>query len=436
MKRVLMFTPYFLPRRRVGAMRPFRFVIHLRECGWEPVVLTIAAKGQQLTPREAELLEGIQIIELNPPFDRTLSSESQLKPYQAGQKKTKLKIKKNRNFLTKLDRHLPVDSWIFFYILQYNKIVNLVEEIDPDVVYGTGDPWSGLLVPQWLAKRFKIPFVADFRDPWTLCKVRMHDRFSPSIALDKYFERKIVETANVVLFQAGKTEEKYKAHYAKQVKSTQTIYNSYDLALMKNSKTEEKIKQDSRLKIGFFGKFRLMSPAKIIIDVLSDIKTNQGEIYKNIHVFSYGPLNEVDQKHASAGGVSAQFHQCDAVPLELASAELQKYDILFLSTDPRRDEIIPAKLFEYFSAGKPILSLSPNPEVGELLARSGAGIQFKISDKVEIATLLAKCAIEKQSGKLISFPADPQPEKIKQFEARETTRELAELFDKLLPSHG
>lgn len=417
-------------------MRPFRFVIHLREQGWEPVVLTIAAKGQQLTPRETELLEGIQIIKLNPPFDRTLSSESQLKPYQVGEKKVKPKIKKSNGFLTKFDHNLPVDSWLFLFMLQYKKIVNIVEEIKPDVLYGTGDPWSGLLVPQWLAKRFKIPFVADFRDPWTLCKVRMHDRFSPSIALDKYFERKIVETADMVLFQAGKTEEKYKTYYAKQAKATQTIYNSYDLALMKNNKIEEETKPGSRLKIGFFGKFRLMSPAKIIIDVLAEIKDSQGEIYKNIHVFSYGPLNEVDQKDASAGGVSAQFHQCDAVPLEHAATELQKYDILFLSTDPRRDEIIPAKLFEYFSAGKPILSLSPNPEVGELLEMTGAGIQFKIEDKAEIVALLTKCAEEKQQGKPISFPANLQHEKIKQFEACQTTRELAELFDKLIVSRG
>ena len=97
MKRVLMFTPYFLPRRRVGAMRPFRFVIHLRDFGWEPVVMTIAAKGQQLTPREAELLEGIRIIELAPPFDRTLASESQLKPFQS-QHKAEPKIKKQEGF--------------------------------------------------------------------------------------------------------------------------------------------------------------------------------------------------------------------------------------------------------------------------------------------------------------------------------------------------
>ncbi|MDZ7682579.1 MAG: hypothetical protein U5J63_12930 [Fodinibius sp.] len=31
MKKLLMVAPYFLPRRRVGALRPFKFAIHLRE---------------------------------------------------------------------------------------------------------------------------------------------------------------------------------------------------------------------------------------------------------------------------------------------------------------------------------------------------------------------------------------------------------------------
>jgi len=59
MKKVLLFAPYFLPRQWVGAMRPFRYAIHLRDHGWDPVVLTIPAPGQRLTERKACLLETV-----------------------------------------------------------------------------------------------------------------------------------------------------------------------------------------------------------------------------------------------------------------------------------------------------------------------------------------------------------------------------------------
>lgn len=56
-------------------MRPFRFAIHLREYGWEPTVLTIAAPGQELTDKEAALLRDVSVLSVKPPFDRVLAHD-------------------------------------------------------------------------------------------------------------------------------------------------------------------------------------------------------------------------------------------------------------------------------------------------------------------------------------------------------------------------
>jgi len=47
-----MIAPYFVPRRRVGAQRPFKFAIHLEKFGWKPTVITIADQNQDLSANE------------------------------------------------------------------------------------------------------------------------------------------------------------------------------------------------------------------------------------------------------------------------------------------------------------------------------------------------------------------------------------------------
>src|SRR5699024_9018081 len=87
-------APYFLPRRRVGAWRPFKFAVHLRDFGWEPHVITIHEKSGSLTDKEARLLSDIPVYELTPPFDLThklsrhldLNGRADIKEYEKAQK--------------------------------------------------------------------------------------------------------------------------------------------------------------------------------------------------------------------------------------------------------------------------------------------------------------------------------------------------------------
>jgi len=37
----------------------------------------------------------------------------------------------------------------------------------PDIIYTTSGPYSNHLVGLWAQRRFHIPWLADFRDPWS-----------------------------------------------------------------------------------------------------------------------------------------------------------------------------------------------------------------------------------------------------------------------------
>ncbi|MEX0748244.1 MAG: hypothetical protein WD275_09615, partial [Rhodothermales bacterium] len=120
-------------------MRPFRFAAHLREFDWNPIVLTIATPGQRLTEKETRLLEGIEIVELASPLDRTTRSESQL----GGARK---KATRTDALLRTLDYQFPTDTWMLLFLARYPEMIRIVERVRPSVIWCTGDPWSGVVI--------------------------------------------------------------------------------------------------------------------------------------------------------------------------------------------------------------------------------------------------------------------------------------------------
>ena len=100
-------------------------------------------------------------------------------------------------------------------------------------------------------------------------------------------------------------------------------------------------------------------------------------------------------------------------------------DLLLLSTHPLRDDIIPAKLWDYLLADRPILSLCPNPEVGEWIDRYRAGIQA--TDAPHAARMLLGALNE---GAL-AISRDPVPiaERMQRISGRAMAARMAEVFD-------
>ena len=412
-------------------MRPFRFAIHLEEFGWKPTVLTIKAAGQRLTSREAELLKGIEIIELESPVDRTTISESQL-----GVSSTETASGgPAARLLETIDEQFPIDTWLLLFLSQYGKLKDIVKRVNPQVIWATADPWSSIVIGRQLARRFKIPYFPDFRDPWTLSELRAASQWKASRAVDRYFEVKILRDADVVVFQTPLVQEMYRRHYADIHFASASIPNSFDPdvfvdAIELDAHEGRAVSGGDTLKIGFFGRFRRLSPATPIVDVLSTMRRSDPEAVKRVEVHSFGPLTLEDEEYAGDRGVLSCFRQRQAVPLENSLSVLREFDILLLSTERSRKEIIPAKIFEYMVAGRPNLSLSNNPEVERMLNVTETGIQLPSARAA--AGLLTGCLEARQKSARMPIPFNPNRHEIMQFEARKTTRDLAALFDALV----
>lgn len=278
------------------------------------------------------------------------------------------------------------------------------------------------------------PFIADFRDPWTISAVNLRDRSPFSMEIDKKVEKRVVQNADRVVFTSGLTEKKYMDEFNLPKSKTRTIYNSYDSGLIEEHKNEtwSESLNPEYLNMIFFGRFRRLSPVTPVADGLKELKNISPKDASNIHIHSFGKPDAEDLRMIKEYGLEKNFIYHDPVVPEKMVPVLKSADILLLSTNMAREQVIPAKLWDYLTVEIPIFSITPNPEVGEIIMRSKAGIQVHPDEKVEIAELLQSFAQAKRNDE--SFLLSPEKEipDREMFEAKHTSGELASLFDDLL----
>ncbi len=386
---VLLISPYFTPRPRVGALRAAKFAKYLHEFGFEPHIVSLD-----------EGLPGQSVYKLSTPIDRThKTSGSALGKGAANDR------------LSLLDRMVPVDTWLPVMWWNRAKVVEFAREKKIRLVWSTGDPWSGHLLASAVSKALDVPWIADWRDPWSLCKVRNLGRPRWTRKVDAVVERRWMSQATHNTFTADETTRRYVEAYGVEAS---TIYNAFDQEEVSPGVLKP---AEVRVELVFFGRFRELSPAEPVIRMVAACKDPA-----RVRVVSFGSMPDPDLRLAESLGVAESFVFETPVPYAQAASRLRRADLLLLSTDPRRDDIIPAKLWDYLPIGRPILSLAPNPEVGRILARTRTGAE---GDPVA------------QLNDYLDNPASwrhtPDTELIGTYSARSTTESLANLMRSLLP---
>ena len=174
MKRVLIITYYWPPAGGSAVYRWLKFTKYLREFGWEPVIYT--AENGEYTELDPDNVKDI-------PSGVTVLKQPIWEPYNfykrfIGQKKTE---KINVGFLTEKKKPAlaeRISVWVrgnffipdarCFWVKPSVKYLSAWLAKNPvDMVISSGPPHSMHLIAMKLKKQFNLPWIADFRDPWT-----------------------------------------------------------------------------------------------------------------------------------------------------------------------------------------------------------------------------------------------------------------------------
>ena len=431
MKKVLIITYYWIPSGGAGVQRWVKFAKYLREFGWEPVIFT---------PSNPEFPSIDHSFEKDIPLDMKVLKTPIWEPYNiyrklAGKKgesinagfisenkkqgwKEKLSIWIRGNFLIPDPRRFWIRPSVH-YLKDYLQIHEV------DAIITTGPPHSMHLIGLGLQKYHpNIPWIADFRDPWT--NIDFYKELNLTWLADKIhhrLERKVIQAADTVLVVSQGMKEEYALL---QPKRLEVITNGYDASDVLNST----VPMDEKFSISHIGTLSSPRNPKTLWRVLREI-CNENEIFKSdLQIQLVGKVDFSVLEDIRHFGLQDQLLKIDYLTHSEAIAKQQSSQLLLLliNQSDNAKGILTGKFFEYLAAKRPVLGVGPSDgDAAAVLKETGAGVMVDFDD--ETAT---KKAILDYYSLYKSFSLSVESGGVERFSRRSLTQELVRLIESTL----
>ena len=436
MKRVLVITYYWPPTGGSGVQRWVKFAKYLPKEGWQPVIYT-PENPEQLAidkslaneiPAETEILK-TRIIEPYRFYKEFLKKSGHSKeavevnPVNAQNKSIFQKVAMwiRGNFF----RPDPRCMWInpsVKYLKDYLK------EHPVDLIVSTGPPQSMHIIGMKLAEATGLPWVADFRDPWT--KIFYFKHLSMTKATEKWhkkMERKVLDKASTIVAVSPLVQQEFQAMTQTPV---ELITNGYDECDFTSSKFEEaEGGKDRDFIITHTGLFAADGNPTVLWEVLSEKCRKDSEFADKLKIRLVGKTDEQIINSLIEQGLETKTIDLGYQQHAVAVDEQRKASLLILPLrkEPEYKAVLPGKLYEYLASWRPVLGIGqPDGAMSMILNSTKTGVVFDWNDKASLKRFIDLCWERHLKGELTVEDAD-----ISRFSRINLTRRMAELFEKL-----
>jgi len=423
MKRVLIITYYWPPSAGSGVQRWLKFSKYLPEFGWQPVIFTpenpdFALQDSSL---EKEVDKHTEVLKF-PIWE----------PYQLFRSLKKQQPKDIASILEYKDpgtldqlavwlrgNLLIPDPRLFWIKPAVNFLAEICEQNDFKAIITTGPPHSMHLIGRNLKRKTGIPWLADFRDPWSNWEFLDTLKLS-QFARNKHqkLEASVFEEADSLVTISPTFKNEMQGIGAKNV---QVVLNGYDPADIPESLSPP-LYQMTVLEIVYSG---VIDGIRDPFPFLIALKTVFGETTGKVRLTFVGRVNE------SIKNLVAQDNWFNAhveLPGYVSHKEVFSYYekaqllLLILTNTKNAKGNIPGKLFEYMATGREILALGdPMGDTASIIEASGAGKVFAHQDEDGLVQFLRDLEKREAPGLI---RAD-----IQKYSRKNITQQLALLLD-------
>jgi glycosyltransferase involved in cell wall biosynthesis len=413
MRSVLLIAYHFPPMGlSSGLQRTLSLTRYLPEQQWQPVVLTAH-------PRTYESINEGQVADI--PTGTVVK------------RAFALDTRKHLSVMGRYFRFMALpDQWVSWAVGGVLSGLNLIRKYRPAVIWTTYPIATAHLIGLALHRLTGLPWVADFRDPMT----DEHYPQSPAkLKAYRWIERHTVNHCNVAVFTTGATLELYRQRYPDLPAERwalvpngfdEEIFAEVELGLVLTSATSQEtpkillhsgvIYPSERDPSAFF-----QALARLKLSDQIDSARFKVRLRACGHESIFRPLLQ-------DYGIEDLVELLPVIAYREALAEILSADALLVMQADNCNHQVPAKVYEYFRAGRPVLTLTdPDGETARVVRDAGLEDIFPLNDVDAIATGLVEFLRKVDDGSA----AKVAPGAVRHASRQHSAEMFARIFDSL-----
>ena len=372
-----------------GVQRWLKTTKYLREYGWEPVIFT-TENGEASVIDEGMLKQIPKGIEtLRAPIWEPFSvykkltgkkKDEKLVPGTATEKSSSFM----QNFSVWVRGNVFIPDarkfWIKPATTQLNKYL-ATHKID--AIVSTGPPHTTHMIAMNVAQKNNIPWLADFRDPWT--NIDFYDKLKLTNWADKKhkrLEQSVLEKANQVVTVSWSWAKDFQKISDRM---PMVITNGYDPEDFKNAGV---VDLDKKFTITHAGSLNDDRNPHALWKALAQLCKDES-FAKDLEIKFIGQVAPVAINGLTKAGLENNLNLIENLPHEKVVNEVMKSQVLLLPLNdtPNIDGVVPGKLYEYIGAKRPIICIGkPTGDAAKIINETNAG---SVSDFNDVETLVA-----------------------------------------------
>lgn len=403
LRRLLLFAYYFPPENESGAKRPYRFVRYLEQHGYQAHVITASRQHPGAPWKDATEAPGAM------PAARRV---------QAG-----------ACIGAAIQRVIPYNDQLPWVAHAVAEAQRLASTLRPDAIISTAPPVACHLAAWRTKRRFRLPWVADFRDP--ICG-NPHRTRKLSRPYDAFVERLIVNNADAIIANTDAAGETLGRRYPQWAHKIHVIWNGYD--------PEERLeplpipRRERKVLLHCGSLYAGRNPGAVVAAMDRLIARGQLDPAKvRLRLIGWMDCSQPwvsrpEFRNLQNHGCLEYVNQVVPEPEAIREMGLADYLLLLDGNEMGMAVQVPAKLFQYIRIGRPVLAITPQGSPSErILARSG--IRYVAADPNACQE-----QIDERIMRMFNLPAEPsEPSRWfeEQFNAEAQTAMLASILESL-----
>lgn len=384
LKKVLIISYYWPPAGGAGVQRWLKFSKYLREFGWEPVIYTPESPEypEADVSLATDIPDGVQVIKRRiwEPYQlyKLFSGRKQSEKIQAGFLSENKRPGMAERAATWLRGNLFIpDARKYWIKPSVRYLTSWLKDNHIDAIVSTGPPHSMHMIALGVKERLSIPWLADFRDPWTQIDFYHHlmlTRYAD--ARHKKMEAKVLKNADRVVTVSPGFAKGLKEISSRNIDVITNGFDPDDFADIPDFGYEA-------FSITHLGSMNADRNPTILWQALAKLVKEEPFFRDMLTLRFIGKTDISVFESLKYYGLEHFVENLSYLPHHEAVKEAGKSAVLLLALNntPTVTGIAPGKMYEYLALKRPILCIGPNHgDAARIILETKSGVTVGFDD--------------------------------------------------------